>query len=150
MMLARREPSNLNVNLGNFGSVLSDFDRLWNEVSSTLFNRADAFVNYPVDLYETDRDLVLELAVPGIRAEALDISIEDRQLTIRGSYPAANDEGRRYWLQTIPRGEFRRSFSLPVAVVADEIRARVENGLLILTMPKVAEARARKIAIQAA
>lgn len=155
MMLVRRDPStpirNLGLaNLGDFSSVFSDFDRLWNEVGSTVFNRADAFVNYPVDLYETDQHLVLEMAVPGISASDLDISIESRQLTILGRYPLVEEEGRRYWIQTIPHGEFRRTLTLPVSVVADDIQARVDSGVLTLTMPKVAEARAKKIAVQTA
>jgi HSP20 family protein len=155
MMLARREPSTPIRNLGlasfgDFGSAFSDFDRLWNEVTGTFFNRAEAFVSYPVDLYETDQHLVLEMAVPGVSVSDLDISIEGRQLTIRGKYPVAEEEGRRYWVQTIPHGEFRRTLTLPVAVVADQIQARVNGGLLSLTMPKVAEAQAKKIAIQAA
>jgi HSP20 family protein len=155
MMLVRRDPStpirNLGLaNLGDFSSVFSDFDRLWNEVGNTFFNRADAFVNYPVDLYETDQNLVLEMAVPGISASDLDISIENRQLTILGRYPLVEEEGRRYWVQTIPHGEFRRTLTLPVAVVTDDIQARVDSGVLTLTMPKVAEARAKKIAVQTA
>jgi HSP20 family protein len=153
MMLARRQPTltptRSLTNFGDFGSVFSDFDRLWNEVTSSYFSPGEALSHYPVDLYETGDCLVLEMAVPGISGNDLDISIEGRQLTIRGRYPVTADEERRYWVQTIPHGEFSRTLSLPVAVEAEQIQARVQEGLLILTMPKVAEARAKRIAIQA-
>jgi HSP20 family protein len=61
--------------------------------------------------------------------------------------PEREGEDRRYWLQNIPHGQFSRTITLPVTVEVDNIEARVHDGLLVLTMPKVAEARARRIAI---
>ena len=107
------------------------------------------FISYPVDLYETGDQLVLEMAVPGIRVDDLDIGIERRQLTIRGNFAASNDESRRYWVQSIPHGELSRTLRLPVPVVAEQIQARVHDGLLTLTLPKVAEAKAKRIVIEA-
>jgi HSP20 family protein len=104
-------------------------------------------MSYPVDLYETEESIVLEMAVPGVRVEDLDISIEGRQLSTQGTLPEREGEGRRYWLQNIPHGQFSRTITLPVTVEVDNIEARVHDGLLVLTMPKVAEARARRIAI---
>jgi HSP20 family protein len=91
---------------------------------------------------------VLEMAVPGVQVQDLDVSIEGRRLTISGTLPnLADDDGRRYWLQTIPRGQFSRTVSLPAGVDLDNVDARVHEGLLTLTMPKAASAKARKIAI---
>ena len=154
MMLARRQSPltptrDLGLaNFGDVGSAVSDFDRLWNEVAGNVFGGGQ-FISYPVDLYETGDQLVLEMAVPGIRVDDLDISIEGRQLTIHGNFAASNDESRRYWVQSIGHGEFSRTLTLPVPVVAEQIQARVHDGFLTLTMPKVAEAQAKRIAIEA-
>lgn len=139
-------------NLGNsegFGSLFGDFDRLFSELATPFYSQAQWAQGYPVDLYETAEAIVMEMAVPGISVDDLDISLEGRQLSVRGSLPEADSEGRRYWLQTIPHGQFNRTVTLPTNVEVDNIDARVENGLLRLTMPKVAEAKARKIAINA-
>ena len=137
-------------NLGNtgFGSLFGDFDQLFSELASPLYSQSQWAQSYPVDMYETGEHVVLEMAVPGIHAQDLDISVEGRQLTISGTLPnITDDEQRRYWLQTIPRGQFNRTVTLPTSIDVDNVEASVNEGLLTLTMPKVAEAKARKIAI---
>ncbi len=133
--------------LSNVGNILSDFDRIFAEMTGPQLSSAQAQFHYPVDLYETGEHVVLEMAVPGVKAEDLDVSIEGRQLTIRGRLPDTDGEERRYWVQSIPRGEFSRTVTLPTTVVVDNVQAKVHGGLLTLTMPKVVEAQARKIAI---
>lgn len=135
-------------NFGAFNDLFSEFDRLWGELSAPLSSQFRWAASYPVDLYETGDSVVLEMAVPGIRKEDLDISIEGNQLTIRGKYPEIPEgDERRYWVQGIPHGAFSRSVSLPASVEVDKVKAVINDGLLTLTMPKVAEARVRKIAI---
>ena len=59
-----------------------------------------------------------------------------------------DENGRRYWLQTIARGDVSRTVKLPAAVEVDRIRAHVADGMLVLTMPKLAESKVHKIAIE--
>ena len=135
-------------NFGSFGDLFGDVDQLFNEVAPRLYRTA-GFQGYPADLYETGDALVLEMAVPGVSGDDLDISIEGRQLVVQGVLPhTQEDESRRYWLQSIPRGEFRRTVTLPTTVEVDKVEATVNGGLLTLHMPKVGEARARKIAVR--
>lgn len=139
----------------DLGDVFSQMERL---ISQPMISGRTAFEAgpYPIDLYETDEAVVLEMAVPGISHEQLDISIEGRQLTIHGVLPEVEDEEdeathqaeRRYWVRSIPRGEFQRTVTIPSGVNADEIDAAVNQGLLTLTMPKATEAKARKISIR--
>ncbi len=151
MALVRRNRSSLSPmrdwNSGTFGDLFDEVDRFFNQATAPVLGQFAATTSYPVDLYETEENIVLEMAVPGVRVEDLDISIEGRQLSIRGTLPERELEGRRYWLQNIPQGQFSRTITLPATVEVDHIEARVHDGLLVLTMPKVAEARARKIAI---
>jgi HSP20 family protein len=152
MALVRRNRTALSPvqtwDLGSFGELFDDFERFLGQTTFPTAARFEPMMGYFVDLYETDQHLVLEMAVPGVKVEDLDISIENRQLTITGTLPALlEDEKRRYWLQSIPHGQFSRTFTLPVTVETEGIEATVRDGLLSLTMPKVAQARARKIAI---
>lgn len=123
----------------------AEFDRLFSEMAAPLAGRTQD--TFAANLYETDSDFVFEMAVPGIRVDDLDISIEGRQLTVQGNYLQADSEGRRYWLQSMPTGNFSRTLTLPSHVNVDGVNAKVANGVLILTMPKVEEAKARRIAI---
>ena len=127
--------------------LFDSFDRLFDRMARPGL-AADAGT-YPMDLYETDDALMLEMPVPGMNPEDLDLSLEGRHLTIRGTIPESGAADRRYWLQGVPRGEVTRSVNLPIRVDADAIHARVQHGLLVLTLPKAQEAKVRKIAVEA-
>ncbi|WP_293169582.1 Hsp20/alpha crystallin family protein [Oceanithermus sp.] len=133
-------------------SLFDEFNRLFEETLGDL-GRGMTPSTYvaPVDLYETDEALVLEMAVPGLSPEEIDISLEGNKLTVRGEHKPVEDQGvRRYYLQEIPHGTFVRSFTLPVEISAEEVKAEFKNGLLKLTMPKVETARAKRIPISVA
>jgi HSP20 family protein len=130
-------------NLAN--SLFQDFDRLFNEVAAPVANAG----GYPADLYETDEQVVFEMAVPGVKVEDLDISVEGRQLFVRGKLPTSEDGNRRYWVKNIPTGDFTRTITLPNGVTTDNVEANVQHGLLRVALPKVAEAKVKKIAINA-
>jgi HSP20 family protein len=136
--------------------LFSDIDRLFGSTAPRFARTSSG--GYPVDLYETEQALVLEMAVPGLGSDELDISVEGRQLSVRGTLAnngepvdsdSSDDSERRYWLQSIPRGDFSRNIRLPASVDTDVIEARVVHGMLTLTMPKVAAAKIKKIPIAA-
>ncbi len=130
-------------------SLFDEFNRLFAE-SMGDSGRALTPTAYvaPVDLYETDDALVLEMAVPGLSPSEIDISLEGNKLTVRGESKPVEDEGvRRYFLQEIAHGSFVRSFTLPVEINADEVKAEFKNGVLKLHMPKVETAKAKRIPI---
>jgi HSP20 family protein len=134
--------------LSSPGGLFEEFNQLFEQLGAPAFGSGQGSNSYPVDLFEAGDNVVLEMAVPGVRVQDLDVSIEGRQLTISGTLPNFSEkEERRYWLQTIPRGQFSRTVSLPAGVDLDNVEARVHEGLLTLTMPKAASARARKIEI---
>ena len=123
--------------------LFDGFERLFDDVG-----RGDAN-GLAMDFYETEDTLVLELAVPGVASNGIDVSVEGRQLTVRAELPAAPEgESRRYWLRSLPRGAYTRTVRLPVGVDVEAIEARVHNGVLNLRMPKAAEAKVRKLQIQ--
>lgn len=123
--------------------LFDGFERLFDDVGRGEVN------GLAMDFYEVEDALVLELAVPGATSAGIDVSVEGRQLTVRAELPAASEgEARRYWLRTLPRGAYTRTVRLPVGVDVDAIEARVQNGVLTLRMPKVAEAKVRKLQIQ--
>jgi HSP20 family protein len=142
LMRTRTRPESWN--LAN--NLFQDFDRFFNDVAAPVANLTP---NYPADLYETDEQVVFEMAVPGVKVEDLDISVEGRQLFVRGKLPTTEDENRRYWVKAIPTGEFTRTVTLPNGVNTDNVEANVQHGILRVALPKVAEAKVKKIAINA-
>lgn len=103
-----------------------------------------------VNVAETKESLVLTAELPGMREEDVSIELENNVLTISGEKMEQRSEGedeRRYHVWERSYGSFRRSFTLPRTVKADEITARFENGVLTIDLPKAAEAKGRKIEI---
>ncbi len=135
-------------NLENYsGNMLQEFDQLFNHLQEGT-QPNNWMHGYPVDLYETDETVVLQMAAPGIQKDDLDITLDNRNLMIKGHLPNIEEaEQRRYVMQSIPRGHFERSLRLPVGIDVKGIEARTSDGLLTLTMPKLAEAKSKKIEI---
>jgi HSP20 family protein len=105
-----------------------------------------------VNVEETKDELVLTAELPGLNEDNVSIELENNVLCISGEKTEARTEGheeRRYHLWERRYGSFQRSFTLPGTVKADDIRARFDKGVLRITMPKVPEAKGRKIEIQA-
>ena len=104
----------------------------------------------PLDLYAEGDDYVLEVALPGVQQETLEISTLGNGLTIQGEFATAaeQEQGRQYLYRQLPRGRFEQTITVPSDIDADKIEARCENGLLRLRLPKAETARRRRVAIQ--
>ncbi len=103
-----------------------------------------------VDIYQTPGDLVIKAPIAGVRQEDLDITITDEQISIHGErHDNAPDNLEGYLVQECYWGSFSRQYDLPVAVDSDKAVAKLNNGILTITIPKAAKARTRKVQIQA-
>lgn len=101
------------------------------------------------DLVETDESYRIDLDVPGMSRDDLNINYQDNQLTVSGERTSdRTDEGEKYVRVERSFGHFYRSFTLPRTVSADDIRASYENGVLSITVPKTEEVKPRQIDIQ--
>jgi HSP20 family molecular chaperone IbpA len=100
------------------------------------------------DVYETGQAYILEVDLPGVTQESLDISLEKEVLTIKGAREVASYEGYKREYGEYGVGRYERSFSLGEGVEHDKIEAKLENGVLAVTLPKAEEAVARRIEIK--
>lgn len=104
----------------------------------------------PVNVRLEDEAAVLTAEIPGVQAECLDITVEDRVVTVKGRRPEEPQvEGAEWLRRERPRGEFSRSFALPFRVDPSAVSAEVSNGILRLRLPKAKEERPRRIAVNA-
>jgi HSP20 family protein len=105
---------------------------------------------FPVDLYETDEDVVVKASLPGVKPEDVDISVSGDVLTIKGESREESEEKKpNFFRQERRYGSFQRVLTLPVRVDADKAGASFEHGVLKLTLPKVAEVRPKTIQVKA-
>jgi HSP20 family protein len=107
----------------------------------------------PIDLYETDDEVVIEAMMPGMTADDIQISIDRDVLTLRGEARTDTEteegEGRVYHHRELRYQRFTRSIRLPILVNADNADARFENGILKLTLPKAEEVKPKQITVKA-
>ncbi len=101
-----------------------------------------------VDIYEDQNKLVLKLEVPGIRQEDLDIRVENQTLTVRGERRFQAEEKEENFHRIERRfGSFQRTFTLPQTVDTEQVKADTEHGVLVITLPKKAEAKPKQIKV---
>jgi len=104
----------------------------------------------PVDLWETEDSFVVKAFVPGVPSDKLEITTQLNTVTIRAEQTADQAENVRYYLHERPIGTWVRSFELPAAIDANNIEAKLENGVLFLTLPKAPEAKPHRVQIRTA
>ena len=101
-----------------------------------------------LDLSETPDGYTVELVVPGLKSDNLDITVENSILTIKGEIKQeAQDKQRNYHRVERRYGSFVRTVSLPTTVKADQIQAELKDGLLRLDIPKAEAVKPRKISV---
>jgi HSP20 family protein len=98
---------------------------------------------------EADRYLVC-VDLPGVPPDEVDINLEQGVLTISGERPAiAPDEAAGYRRAERPRGRFVRRFSVPESVDVEQVAAHAQDGVLQVSIPKLAKVMARRIPVSA-
>jgi HSP20 family protein len=101
-----------------------------------------------VDIFESEKEIVLEAELPGMKREEFDVSIENNVITLKGERKfERKNEGDNYHRVERAYGSFTRSFSLPRTVSADGTTAEFKHGVLRVTLPKKDETSARKIEV---
>ncbi len=145
--ITRWDPAN------DFAAMRGMMDRFFNQGTSrfpTAFRGGEdlGVTSLGLDVFETNDSFVVKAAIPGVDPEKVDIAVDDDVLTIKGEFEQ-NDEVSEgnYVRRELRYGSFQRSLRLPPTVDADKAQAAFENGVLKLTLPKKAEARARSFKI---
>lgn len=128
-----------------FHSLHNEMNRLFEQFGSGL---PAAWTNSglmapTIDVSESDSELTVTAELPGVAEEDMHLSLEDNVLTIQGEKRAEekkDDEEKKYHLVERSYGSFQRSIPLSFNADPDSIKAKFENGVLNVTIPKPPEA----------
>jgi len=101
-----------------------------------------------VDVYQTDKYLVIQAAVAGIETKDLEISFEREVITIRGLRNKPFEEKGDYFTQECFWGAFSREVILPVEIDPDRAEATMKEGVLTIRAPKIVKEKKRKISVK--
>lgn len=122
-------------------------DQFWNQVfdengnnsseknvsNANPFTIANEYIP-KCDLYESGKELVLEVEIPGLRKEDLHISINQQTLTITGEFKTFHPKDK-YFLKERANRKFKKELSLPLPIINDSIRSELTSGILTIKMP---------------
>jgi HSP20 family protein len=113
------------------------------EVSTTP---RPTYVIPPADILETPEGYMLEVEMPGVTKEGLEIVVENGELAIVGHYTAPEVKGREIFRET-RRADYRRVFELDPSIDLEKIGANIDQGVLKLRLPKTESVKPRKIEV---
>ncbi|HCB01040.1 MAG TPA: heat-shock protein Hsp20 [Anaerolineae bacterium] len=125
-------------------------DRLFDDAFTRPLSLNNGNWSVPaVDMYQTDNEVVVKAALPGIKADEVQINVTGEVLTLKGETKHEEEKKEKaYHLREQRWGSFERSIVLPTEVVADKAKADFENGVLTITLPKAEEVKPKTISIK--
>jgi HSP20 family protein len=106
--------------------------------------------NFPINLSEDANSVLVEVEVPGYTRGQIKIRIEDSVLYISAESSSTKEEGKeghKYYRKEIRRGSFDTSVVLPTRVVAEDAKAKINDGVLSVTLPKAPDVTSKNIEI---
>ena len=107
----------------------------WDDGQTTVFKPA-------VELIDYDDNLTLRVSVPGIDKENLDVSVTRDAVKISGQFKReSEDKGNGYYISEMRYEQFARSVNLPVPVRNQDVTADYNDGVLVLTLPKLEDVK---------
>ena len=121
-------------------------ETLVRENRNAVQRRAEQFVTPVASVVEDGDAYLLKVEMPGVNKEGLEISVENNELTITGRRDLAQIEGTLIHRESRTE-DFRRVFELDPSIDTSKISARIDQGVLTLTLPKAEQVKPRKIAV---
>lgn len=131
--------------------AVSTLDRMFDDVMGSMLGTATSSRTFdpPTDVHASDEEVVFVCDVPGLKQDDLEVSLENRVLTIKGIRKFDRKEGAQVMLGRA-YGSFSRAFTLPDYVDDEKLTAHLADGVLTVRIPKQAKAKPRKIPISPA
>lgn len=111
--------------------------------------RGAALYRPVADIIEGKEGVVVQIEMPGVRSEDVEVSVERRVLTVRGRGRVTAPEGFRLVYSEYGEGDYERAFTLSQDIDEGRIAAAMKNGVLTLTLPRAEAAKPRKIEVKA-
>ena len=125
-------------------------DRVFEDFMPARTGRGEGIeMAFPIDLYETDNEVVVKASLPGIRSDEVEISATSEGLTIKGEHrEEEKTEQGNYYRRELRYGSFARTIPLPTRVNYEQAEADFENGVLTVKLPKAEEVRPKSIKVR--
>lgn len=134
------------------GTFRDDFERILDRFlypAALTMRSPDGFLSPNVDFSETDKQYTVRLEAPGVARDQIDVKLEGDLLTLRGERKHATEgKDERFMWQEREEGRFLRTLRMPTPVDAKGVTATLENGVLVVTLPKATPAGSARIEVK--
>ena len=137
---------------GELERMRREMDRIWERsIRESPTSTFEQDWHPSLDMLETEKSLVVEVEVPGINPNDIDILVTPEMLTISGEKKQKpGEKEKNYHVVERAHGRFSRSIRLPTAVNPDQVEARYKDGVLRITMGKSETAISKRIEVKTA
>ncbi|HXF86616.1 MAG TPA: Hsp20/alpha crystallin family protein [Anaerolineales bacterium] len=133
-----------------FMTLREAMNRLFDDAFTRPLSLNTGWTVPAIDMYQTDNEVVVKAALPGVKADEVQVNIIGDVLTLKGEIKRQDETKEKSWhLREQCWGAFERSIVLPTDIVADKAKAEFENGILTITLPKADEVKPKTITIKA-
>lgn len=147
-MLMRRNTTNFPTLFNDRNRSTLRFSDMLDEIMEDAFSWSKGTFVPELNVYETEKEFEITLALPGMRKEDINISFENNTITISGERELKEEDGTKYHRIESRFGKFERSLPLPNVIDEENIDATYENGVLTVTVPKIKEKAGKKIEVK--
>ncbi len=131
------------------GRMKQQMDRLFDDYSGASLQRAHAGVFPSVNVSEDRDNYYVRAELPGVKADELEIQATGNSLSISGERKIqAEKENARYHRREREAGNFSRMIGLPTDIDSDKVEAKLDNGILIVALPKAESVKPRQITVK--
>lgn len=131
MNLLKYEP------MKEFESMAQKIQRYFEDFPSAGLEFGNSF-SPRIDISETDKHIIVEAEIPGIKKEDIKITLQDNILTVKGEKKQEEEKkDKNFFRSERSYGSFSRSFTLPVEVNSDKVDAKCSDGTLVIKLEKV-------------
>ena len=140
--------------VSNSGPAIADLETAFDRLLNREFNGCVTATTYPVDVREDQSHFYIEAELPGFTKEQVQVTVEDQTLTISASRQSQDDTetktdgaGTTYIRRERSAARYQRSFALPPTVDDSSVAAKLEHGVLTVTLNKRDEVKPRQIPV---
>ncbi|PSB00604.1 Hsp20/alpha crystallin family protein [Merismopedia glauca] len=120
-----------------FETLRNQMDRLFEDLTNNNY-RSDIHWQPAVEMSDQENNIVVKASLPGVEPKDIDVSVSRNAVKITGEHTYENKtENKGFYHSEFSYGRFERTIKLPVAVQNDQVKAEFNNGILILSLPKV-------------
>ena len=118
------------------------------KIKKDAYNCEECVIVPPVDIYETENEFVITAEMPGVNKEGIDLTLDNNELEINGKINGNLPDDEKLKYSEFRLYNYHRKFKVGDSIDNNALKAKLDNGILTLTLPKKEEIKPKKIEVK--